>query len=431
MARASSITTDGADHVRSTQRRWSSEGPKGRSDPDSVDGRDERLFRSIAGLHRLGSSHRRDAAEERPDRKADMNRRALVVAIATLATVAATVSTANAAVRPFGPEVTAAGACGQGLGETVTGPDGTLRGFAECGIGNVRLRFFSRTAAGVVNPSQDSGFVGTVLGVTADATATYVLFRTETTILIGKRTNAGVFSSRAVDTWSGAVPPRGDVIARDGRWFAVWNKQVGPGGEFADVELFQGGSVEPFRRITTRPDVDDADPTLAYSGTIPVLVWSREQAPAVPGPADLWVAKYLNGGWQSRVFASLGTLNLSPDIATAGGLTYVTWQRDGAIVVAGNSTGAFASHTFLTRGFAPKVAASATAGPVDHVFATWTSTDSRVFFAETASRDAVTGWEGIFLTSGAVSGPYGLSSQGGKATVAYSTDTVVRLRSQL
>ncbi|HEY6749606.1 MAG TPA: hypothetical protein VI357_28300 [Mycobacteriales bacterium] len=135
------------------------------------------------------------------------------------------------------------------------------------------------------------------------------------------------------------MPPRGDVVARDGLWFGVWTKQVGPGGEFADVELFQGGSAQPFRRIVNRPDLADVDPALAYSGTIPVLVWSRLQQPERPGPADVWVAKYLNGGSQSRVFASLGSLNLSPDIATAGGLTFVTWERAGAIVVAGNSTG--------------------------------------------------------------------------------------------
>jgi hypothetical protein len=318
-----------------------------------------------------------------------------------------------------------------GQGDAATAPDGSFRGFAECGSAtDARIRFFSRTAAGVVNPSEDSGFRGQVLGVAVDTTASYVLFSTATTISIGKRTNAGAYSSRAVDTWTGVVPPSGDVIARGGRWFGVWDKQVGPGGEFADVELFQGGSVEPFRRITNRPDVDDLDPALAYSGTIPVLVWSRLQAPAVPGPSDLWVAKYLGGAWQSRVFASLGTHNYTPDIATAGGLTYVTWGRDGSIVVAGNSTGPFLSHTFLTQGFTPKVAASATAGPVDHVFTTWTANSGRVFFAETASNDAVTGWQGIFLTSYPVSGLFDVDSQAGKAVVAYSNAAVVRLRVQ-
>ncbi|HEY6748754.1 MAG TPA: hypothetical protein VI357_23945 [Mycobacteriales bacterium] len=75
---------------------------------------------------------------------------------------------------------------------------------------------------------------------------------------------------------------------------------------------------EPFRRITNRPDLADVSPAPAYSGTIPVLVWSRLQEPERPGPSDVWVAKYLNGGWQSRVFASLGTFNDNPDIATAG-----------------------------------------------------------------------------------------------------------------
>jgi hypothetical protein len=363
---------------------------------------------------------------------AGVPRRMIVLGVAVVAVGAVTVSTASAAVRPFGPEVVAAGACGLGLGEVATAPDGSFRGFAECDWTNAPIRFFSRTAAGVENPSENSGFRGNVLGVTTDTTATYVLFRTATTISIGKRTNAGAYSSRAVDTWNGLGSPTGDVIARDGRWFAVWSKQIGPGGEFADYELLQAGSVEPFRRITNRPDLADLEPTLAYSGTIPVLVWSRLQAPAELGPSDLWVAKYLNGGWQSRVFASLGTHNDRPDIATAGGLTFVTWARDNHIVVAGNRSGSFVSHTFVTGGHAPKVAASATAGPVDHVFTTWSDVDrGRVFFAETASSDAVTGWQGAFLTNSAVIGTYGLDSQAGKAVVAYSTELDVRLRAQI
>jgi hypothetical protein len=359
-------------------------------------------------------------------------RRTIILGIAVAAVAAVTVSTASAAVRSFGPEVTAAGACGGGGGEAATAPDGSFRGFVDCAVtSDARIRFFSRTAAGVENASEDSGFRGIVLGVAVDTTATYVLFSTDTTISIGKRTNAGAYSSRAVDTRSGVLLPAGDVIARDGRWFAVWTKQVGPGGEFADVELFQGGSVEPFHRITNRPDVDDLEPALAYSGTIPVLVWSRLQTPAVPGPSDLWVAKYLNGGWQSRVFASLGTHNDDPDIATAGGLTFITWGRDNHIVVAGNRGGPFVSHTFVTPGFAPKVAASATAGPVDHVFTSWTAEDHRVFFAETASSDAVTGWQGVFLTISPVREAFGLDSQADKATVVWSTETAVRLRGQI
>src|SRR5690242_10048970 len=129
--------------------------------------------------------------------------RAIILGVAVMAVGAVTMSTASAAVTPFGPEVVAAGACGLGGGEATTAPDGSFRGFAECDWTNAPIRFFSRTAAGVENPSETSGFRGKVLGVTADTTATYVLFRTATTISIGKRTNAGAYSSRAIDTWNG------------------------------------------------------------------------------------------------------------------------------------------------------------------------------------------------------------------------------------
>lgn len=359
-----------------------------------------------------------------------MARRVLVVAIAALAAMVTAVPAASAAVRPFGPAVTVVGGCVPGLGDAVVTSDGSVRGFVDCpsSIGP-RIRFFSRNAAGPPNPSEDTGFGGTVLAVAYDTTAAYVLFYTDSAIWIGKRTNAGVYSSRAVDSWSGVVPPTGDVIARDGQWFGVWSKQVGPGGEFAQLELFQAGTAYPIRRITNRPDVDDVEPSLAYSGAIPVLVWSRLQDPALPGQSDLWVAKFLGGGWQSRVFATLGVNNHSPDISTAGGLTFVTWGRDSRIVVASNRTGSFTSHTFNTGGFGPKVAASTSAGLVDHVFVTWNG-GNRVFFAETASSGSVTEvWDGTNIT-GPGTAVVGIGAYAGKATVAYRSETTVDLRSQ-
>lgn len=365
-----------------------------------------------------------------------MLRRVPIVAVATMAVLVMTGTAASAAVRPFGAPQTVAGGCAPGLGDAVTAADGAVRGFVDCSTAaGPRIRFFSRTAAGTVNPSEQTGFAGTVMGVADDSTGTYVLFHTDSAVVIGKRTTAGVYSSRVVDAWSGVVPPTGDVIARDGQWFGVWSEQVGPGGEFAQTDLFQAGTVYPVRRVTFNTAVDDFEPSLAYSGSIPVLVWTRLTNPALPGPSDLWVSKLVGGVWQSRVFAGAGVNNYTPDIAVAGGVTFVTWGRDGRVVVASNRTGTFVSKTFNTGGFQPKVAASTTAGAVDHVFVTWTvpveqDTSARAFFAETASDGGVSAvWNGAFVTD-PPSAAFAVGGFGGKATVAYRTESSVFVRTQ-
>jgi hypothetical protein len=317
----------------------------------------------------------------------------------------------------------------------VTG-SGALVGFATCpSPSGVPIRFFSRNPNGTVNPSQASGFFGNVMAVTSDATATYVLYFNDFQIRVGKRTNTGVFSSRAVDTWTGNARPTGDIIARDGRWFGVWSKQVGPGGEFAQHELFSSGTGLPRSQVTTTAgNINDLGPTLAYSGTIPVTIWSRRTTSELPGePSNLIVKKYIGGTWQGeRVFASLGTDNFSPDMSIRAGRTFVTWHRDGFIVVASNATGSFTSHRFNTPGFRPRVAASRTSGVIDHVFVTWTvfaGAEDRVFFAESASTGSVQGtWDGTTIASGAF--PIAVGGFATKAIVTYATASTVTARAQ-
>ena len=364
--------------------------------------------------------------------------RMLVLGAAALAVVTAmtmTATGASAEVRPFGPQQTVAGGCGPGLGDALVTADGSMRGFVDClTVSGGQIRFVSRNADGTVNPSEHTGLQGTVLGIAYDSTGTYVLYYRASEIRIGKRTNAGVYSSRAVDSWSGVVPPTGDVIAAGGQWLGVWSKQVGPGGEFAQVDLFQGGTTTAPRRITTDL-ADDTEPSLAYSGFMPVLVWTRQQAPEVPGPADLRVAKLINGSWESRLFASAGELNYTPDLRITGGQTFVTWGRDGYIVVASNAGGSFTSHTFAVPGGEPRVAVAKAGEVVTGVFVTWNRPvegDSRVFFAETVGSGGsvvTTPWSGTYLTDPGYA-VVGIGATGDKATVVYRSFTTVYSRSQ-
>jgi hypothetical protein len=342
------------------------------------------------------------------------------------------------AVRPFGPPQTLVGGCDVESADSVTTDSGNIAGFAACRTASgLAIRFFSRTAAGTVNPSEPTGFGGRVLGVADDATASYVLFFTGTQIRIGKRTNTGAFSSRAVTGWSGVATPTGDVIALNGLWTAVWSAQVGPGGEFAQTELFEAASrLRPRRLTTTAANLDDDSPTLAFTGAIPtpVVIWSRTSSPAQPGPSDLMVKKRVRGVWEpDRIFANAGRDNGSPDMTIAANLTFVTWRRDGNIMVASNAGGSFTSRRFVTPGAGPRVAASTTAGNLDHLFVTWTTTAvgaERVFFGESATTGTVQGtWDGAAIAP-VPSTAFGISAPATKATVVYGTGTSVAARSE-
>ena len=161
------------------------------------------------------------------------------------------------------------------------------------------------------------------------------------------------------------------------------------------------------------------------------MVWARLSTPGRPTSSDLWVSSYRAGGWNSRLFASAGTFNSEPDITVGTNVTYITWVRDGKIVVAGNNTNVFVSHTFNTGGLSPRIAVSAT-GVVDHVFVAW-NTNGNVFFAETANPDGVTGYQGAVVADDYpfdIRGPFGLGAYDGKATIAYDLRNLTRLLTQ-
>jgi hypothetical protein len=364
-----------------------------------------------------------------------MARRPLLVAV-VVATAVALAIPAGAVIRPFAPQQTLVGGCASFDADAVTRSTGSVVGFATCpGPSGNNIRFFSRRANGTVNPSEATGFSGSVLGVADDGTATYVLFYDGRDIEIGKRTNAAAYSSRVVDAGvgTGEFFPSGDVIARNGQWFGAWTKRVGPGGDFAQLELFSAGSVVPVTQVThTSGDVFDSSPTMAYSGSTPVLIWTRSTGIEDVPSADLYVSKYINGTWQAtRAFATAGQINSTPDMHIAGGRTFVTWERDGFIWVASNPTGSFSSRRFNTGGFHPFVSASTTGGVVDHIFVAWTSfTGDRVFFAESATSGSVhMTWDGAHVGP-AGSDAFAVRGFGTKATVVYGTGSSVASRTQ-
>ena len=63
------------------------------------------------------------------------------------------------------------------------------------------------------------------------------------------------------------------------------------------------------------------------------------------------------------------------DVKRVAGPTFLTWVRDGRIVEAENTTGAWTSHVFLTPGSGPRV--GSTSGSI---FVVWTASNG-VFYA--------------------------------------------------
>lgn len=340
--------------------------------------------------------------------------------VAASAVAASAVPEAAADVRPFGAGQVVIGGCGpaDAGADGVTIPDGSTRGFATCRSYLGPIRFFDRAGDGTVRRSEGTGATGEVLAVTADATATYLLYRTAKILYVGKRTGAGVFSARAVTGVAGALGGA-DIVARDGRWFGVWS--VSPAGAYGS-RLVEAGTDLPPRQITTPvARVTNVSPAPAYDGAVPALVWSRT-GPASVG-SDLWIASRVGGRWQSTALATAGGYNASSDIAVAAGIRFVTWTRDGFVVVASDRGGAWASRRFAIPGGDPNVAASTAGGAIDAVFVTYVSRSGQPFFAESrGTGGAVTGtWSGRYLDApsdvGVFQPPAAVGGVGGKATV--------------
>ena len=91
------------------------------------------------------------------------------------------------------------------------------------------------------------------------------------------------------------------------------------------------------------------------------MVWTRTLYATEPFrhavSDDLRIAESAGAACaSSRPFASLGDQNTQPDLSIYGGIAWVTWDRDGRIVVANDAGGSFHSRTFLTPGTGPTVA---------------------------------------------------------------------------
>ncbi|MCU1692217.1 MAG: hypothetical protein JWM64_1308 [Frankiales bacterium] len=282
---------------------------------------------------------------------------------------------AAAAEESFGPRVVVAAPGCAGTGSSSASDaaygGGRLRAFSGFynGACGGRITFSSGGSQGFAQTA--TPYRGVVQAVAADDVATYLLYvvwdarGVPTGLGVTQRTHAGRFFPTTVLSTvagTGAVPTTGDLAARDGRWWAVWSEQVGPGGELAHQQLFQAGThpgtTRAKQRMTSTPaDVDDSVPALALDDRGAVFTWSRRSQPARPGPADVWVAVSAGSTWErARAFSDAGGEDVDPDVARVGAVTLLAWARDGRVVEADNSSGSFREHVFQVPGQEPTVA---------------------------------------------------------------------------
>jgi hypothetical protein len=313
-------------------------------------------------------------------------------------------------------------------GDAARDARGVTRGFVvfEGGTCGAARRIWWFAGSGDDWDSGRTPYRGMVMAATADGDMGVVLFANGDGTFLGRRRANGTFTptrrlSRSGLT--GAVIPSGDVVAMGGRFWAVWSEQVGPGGEFAQTELFQSQNigqghyfdgVMPRTRITRSRSGDDhptlvAEPPGVTDQTF-ALAWSRNDG-ARGLTSDLMFARATaDGVWQSTRFATRG-YNTAPDLFATGRLLWLAWTRDGhPALTSRTADGWRTGRTFSAqRALDPSVATSG-----GEVFLGWTTPRSADI--SMAHRDGA--WEVVTVTRAAA--PRNLlavTSGGGRATV--------------
>jgi len=317
--------------------------------------------------------------------------------------------------------------CNVPFADASAGADGRVRGFSNCNsIPGGALTYF-RFSSGVVT-RHASPYNGYVRAVAWDGVnSLYVVYVQGASLKLGKYVEtSGTFASPIVlSTHPGVATFSADVVASQGKWWAVWSEQVGPGGEFAQTELFQrrtlNGSLGKTQITHTAANIDDGNPSIAYYNGTLSMVWTRTTNPNLPGPSSIRYATTTGGAFSASTFAPGG--DGTNNIAVVGGRTYVSWQRGLTIWEKDNATGPWNAKQFRSPGFNSSLAVSS-----NKVFVSWTTTtggNQRVFVAE---RTGAT-WSGATVTgSGALS--LALVAVGGKARTIYTPGTHISLRAQ-
>jgi hypothetical protein len=343
---------------------------------------------------------------------------ARAAAVAAAALVAGTLGVLPAAaVEPFsGPTSIVGSSCANGVGDGSGSDNGTVRGAIGCNAeADSPISVFWYQGIRTVKKSP---YVGQVIATAWDgANYLYILFQQAKTVKIGRVSDSGSFVVPTVLSTTAAPYTSGDVVAANGKWWAVWHEMVG-----SQAELYQARTllaVQHRTRITTNP-VQDLEPRLAYSQGHVEMIWSR-YTPDM-GASDLWVAGSTGGGWASRLLTAVGTHNNMPDIAMAGSRIYLSWTRDGVVNSSQNTAGGWATRSFTVHGYNSRLAVSN-----GRIFISYEANDlgGRIYVVEYSAGS----WTGSAITGGNA-GNFGLYAANGRATSLYYSVNGMSARQQ-
>jgi hypothetical protein len=247
-------------------------------------------------------------------------------------------------------------------------PGGRIHGFVsfrdsrECGD-----RIYHFEGHGGTWRHEPTALTGRVISAAADNTGTYLLAVDSATgeLGISFRNPAGQTSALpyplARVSAGQPLDGKGDIVAEDGRWFAVWSHATGVPGEF---HLYQattmfGGDGEPGRFAAgwppimptgTNPVLTLAPETEPGAGDQPQLYW-QDGRPGEPRQIRHTPGAY--GGW-GAVTTVASNVTVSPgfpdlDAAATAKAGFVTWTErtdtGDRAVVADDVTGAWRAST--------------------------------------------------------------------------------------
>lgn len=293
------------------------------------------------------------------------------------------------------------------------GPDGVLRGVAQCRMDpdspTFDLRYVVRTASGW----QTRAVLGELypMATTQDATGTYVLHSANNlagTYVLKVGRDGRVGARRYV----GPGGDVGSIVAHDGRWWAVWGGRLPDGGE----RLYEAGTLlgsTTARPITAGPDDRRPDLALRPGGGL-VLTWARVTVRDGSFTSDIRVATRTGTSWQSRSL-SVEPGSLHPRIASSSRFTYMTWQRNARPVIASNESGTMRARV-MTDG--PCAAGTRIGVSGSTVFLAWNScvrpnTPAEVYLAERRGGT----WSRTTAYSGSGYTVANLAPYGGRVTI--------------
>jgi hypothetical protein len=353
----------------------------------------------------------------------------VVLVLALVASLAA--ASPAAAVGPFGPVVTVTQPnCffddTSTTGDSVVGSDGIIRGFVSfaggsCGA-NPQIRYFQGSGASWT--STMSPYRGRVLGVAWDGSDTFLLHLDGSNVRITKRDATGFTPGRILSSsgGGGGTLTLGDVIASGGQWWAVWNESVGPGGEFAQTELFQGLTLGRGhfhnginrQRITFTDNLLDFAPslTLAPDGGSTgeaVLAWTRSDIAQGEFEVIRFARAGFDGRWTSRSYTPSSVLSRSMDLFTYGPIIFGAYVSGQQVIQATNPPATLRSNSF-TGGARPRVGSSG-----GKTFVAWTGAHQHVRVGEATAPGVAT--EADLTPTAGPQQVISVSGRAGKATV--------------